>query len=92
MPAFQQEAFEGEFGMPLWLPNAPVAAVITFAYRVPSLPRQAWEDDFEIYDFFTKPYVKPKKPTAPKKQGRVQLSAGADLSRPVVLWVTCPSG
>jgi hypothetical protein len=55
-------------------------------------PRQAWEDDFEKDDFFTKSYVKPKKPAAPKKQGRVQLSAGVDLSSPVVLWVTCPSG
>jgi hypothetical protein len=55
-------------------------------------PRQAWEDDFEKDDFFTKSYVKPKKPTAPKKQSRVQLSAGVDLTSSVVLWVTCPSG
>ncbi len=55
-------------------------------------PRQAWEDDFEKDDFFTKTFVKSKKPDQRKKQARVQISATANRLAPSILWVTCPSG
>jgi hypothetical protein len=54
-----------------------------------SKPRQAWEDDFEKSDFFTKPFVK----TAQKsKTARVQWLAPPDLNAPGALWVTCGIG
>jgi hypothetical protein len=54
-------------------------------------PRQAWEDDFEKDDFFTKKFVKTKKSEQQRKQARVQITVGAGRS-PSVLWVTCPAG
>ncbi len=55
-------------------------------------PRQAWEDDFEKDDFFTRKFVKTNKPDPKKKQARVQISVGVGGREPSVLWVTCPAG
>ncbi len=52
-------------------------------------PRQAWEDDFERADFFTRTFTKPKEA---KKTVRVQISYPLDWCIPKVLWVTCALG
>ena len=54
-----------------------------------SKPRQAWEDDFERADFFTRTYTKPKEA---KRTVRVQVSYPLDWRTPKVLWVTCALG
>jgi hypothetical protein len=46
--------------------------------------RQAWEDDFERPDFWTR--------KAPVKQARVQLDLSLNMPSPSVLHVSCPAG
>jgi hypothetical protein len=52
-------------------------------------PRQAWEDNFEQADFFTRKYTKP---IEVKKTVRVQTSRPFDWHFPNVLWITCAFG
>jgi hypothetical protein len=49
-------------------------------------PRQAWEDDFEKDNFFTKP------PPPVKKQVRVQMTANSSLPSSAIQAVDCPFG